>query len=134
MATYTSKLNLKKPESTEDINIADINGNMDTIDSQYELAYISATQSGNVWTGGSITAYKKNGIVMVKFANVSINAVNERTTIATLPSGWRPAAETSFIADRSTTKMFLVSPDGSIKADPQNAGSSIYGGCIFITT
>ena len=32
MATYTSNLSLKKPEGTEDINIADINGNMDILD------------------------------------------------------------------------------------------------------
>ena len=32
MATYTSKLNLKKPAGTENINISDINGNMDIID------------------------------------------------------------------------------------------------------
>lgn len=34
MATYTSKFNLKKPAGSENMNIADINGNMDTIDEQ----------------------------------------------------------------------------------------------------
>lgn len=32
MATYTGNYNLKKPAGAEDINIADINGNMDIID------------------------------------------------------------------------------------------------------
>ena len=32
MATYTPFLNLKKPAGTEDINVNDINGNMDAID------------------------------------------------------------------------------------------------------
>lgn len=33
MASYTPNFNLKKPAGTEDINVSDINGNMDTIDS-----------------------------------------------------------------------------------------------------
>lgn len=33
MATYTSNLNLKKPAANENVNIADINGNMNLIDS-----------------------------------------------------------------------------------------------------
>lgn len=35
MASYTSNLNLKKPAGTEDINVADINGNMDLIDAKF---------------------------------------------------------------------------------------------------
>ena len=34
MASYTTKFNLKKPAGSENMNIADINGNMDTIDTQ----------------------------------------------------------------------------------------------------
>lgn len=33
MASYTTNLNLKKPAGSDNINIADINTNMDTIDS-----------------------------------------------------------------------------------------------------
>ena len=33
MASYTPNFNLKKPAGTENINVSDINGNMDTIDS-----------------------------------------------------------------------------------------------------
>lgn len=32
MATYTPNYNLKKPATTDVVNIADINGNMDIID------------------------------------------------------------------------------------------------------
>lgn len=35
MASYTTNLNLKKPAGTEDINVADINGNMDLIDAKF---------------------------------------------------------------------------------------------------
>ena len=35
MASYTPNLNLKKPAGTEDINVADINGNMDLIDAKF---------------------------------------------------------------------------------------------------
>ena len=34
MASYTTKYNLKKPAPSENMNINDINGNMDTIDEQ----------------------------------------------------------------------------------------------------
>lgn len=44
MATYTSNFNLKKPATTEDIDVNDINGNMDTIDTalhktNYKMPY-----------------------------------------------------------------------------------------------
>lgn len=32
MATYTTNLNLKKPDTTDKVSIADINANMDLID------------------------------------------------------------------------------------------------------
>ena len=35
MATYTTKLNLKKPVGTEDINVNDINGNSDILDAAF---------------------------------------------------------------------------------------------------
>lgn len=35
MATYTSNLNLKKPDGSENVAIGDINSNMDTIDQAY---------------------------------------------------------------------------------------------------
>lgn len=39
MATYTSKLNLKKPAGTEFIKVADINGNMDILDEAVAAVY-----------------------------------------------------------------------------------------------
>ena len=35
MATYTTNLNLKKPDGTENMNVLDINGNMDLIDAAF---------------------------------------------------------------------------------------------------
>ena len=45
MATYTSNLNLKKPASTEDVSILDINGNSDTLDTEVSTSnvYLSVT-------------------------------------------------------------------------------------------
>lgn len=52
MATYTTNLNLKKPAASEKVSIADINGNMDTIDSKLAVAqFVKKTISAN----GSIT-------------------------------------------------------------------------------
>lgn len=52
MASYTTNLNLKKPAASEKVSIADINGNMDIIDTAYSTVNgnISAVESrfGNV--------------------------------------------------------------------------------------
>lgn len=65
MSTYTTNYNLKKPEGGDAVNIADINGNMDTVDEQLKAnadgllqtytkaqmdAFIS-TINGNISTG-----------------------------------------------------------------------------------
>ena len=50
MATYTSKLNLKKPATTDNININDINSNMDIID-----AFCKDLQQDYIWTGNTLT-------------------------------------------------------------------------------
>ena len=48
MATYTSRLNLKKPGGNENININDINGNMDKIDAEAVARNQSKTWSSAI--------------------------------------------------------------------------------------
>ena len=43
MATYTTNLNLKKPATTDTASIADINGNMDTLDAALAFSNKNAT-------------------------------------------------------------------------------------------
>lgn len=47
MATYTTNLNLIKPELTDAASISDINSNMDTIDSALAAVLPAVTSSDN---------------------------------------------------------------------------------------
>ena len=60
MAQYTDNLNLTLPESTDFVNIQDINGNMETIDTAF------GTIGGTTDTGGSATS----GTVMGKLNKI----------------------------------------------------------------
>ena len=62
--TYTTNLNLKKPEYTDTADIKDINDNMDTIDAALAAALPAVTSSDNgkflrvvegVWTAAAIS-------------------------------------------------------------------------------
>lgn len=55
MATYTPNYNLKKPSGTEDINVNDINGNMDIIDTAIKGRIASIQVQGVTTSGGSIS-------------------------------------------------------------------------------
>ena len=46
------------------------------------------TKVGNAWTSGEIKAYRVGGTVFLKFSGAHINALTQRTTIATLPEGY----------------------------------------------
>lgn len=60
MATYTPNLNLKKPATTDLVSIADINGNMDIIDTALAGAgggaEIHSNLSASSWTADSTYA------------------------------------------------------------------------------
>lgn len=43
MATFTPNFNLKKPATSDLVNVADLNGNMDTLDTQLKLTNDSVT-------------------------------------------------------------------------------------------
>ena len=61
MATYTSNLNLKKPAGTEAINVADINGNMDTLDN-HDVASVFGNGENN-FAAASISLYNCTGTI-----------------------------------------------------------------------
>lgn len=58
MATYTTNLSLKKPDQSDKIRIADINGNMDDVDAAFGAIGTSsvATQLGKVESGIAIVS------------------------------------------------------------------------------
>ena len=49
MATYTSRLGLKKPADTDYVDVADINGNMDTLDAAFALYAVCSTAAGTAY-------------------------------------------------------------------------------------
>ena len=61
MATYTSNLSLKKPAGTEDINVADINGNTDILD-KHDVASVFGSGENN-FAETSITLYNCTGTI-----------------------------------------------------------------------
>ena len=130
MASYTPNLNLKKPAGTEDINVADMNGNSDILDTAIKalrdfVAITSAvpTQTaGSKWTGGTMRVRKRSGICEIKFEGVVLSALTTRETIATIPEGFRPATETYFFSSEGGSS-FLITTGGELKANQQPAGT-----------
>ena len=79
------------------------------------------TKVGSAWTSGEIKAFRVGGTVFLKFSGVHINALTQRTTIATLPEGYRPPAEVTGKPDG--TIFIIVGTGGSIQIDPTNGGT-----------
>lgn len=138
MASYTPNYNLKKPADSDSYDIADDNGNMDKIDTALNTlnsnlanySYADATKVGNYWVSGLIRAHRKGYVVTLKLDNMAINAVSGRTQIATIPNGYRPITEVAF-HDDSNSRMYIVSADGSVKAETQSAGN-IWGAITYV--
>ena len=89
MATYTSKLNLKKPAGTEDINVNDLNGNMDTIDAYCGLTDISSAFAVNDTYCEGFKAYKIGRLVFVRMV-VKAGTVDQTNVVTNIASGYRP--------------------------------------------
>jgi|GEM_PF-4605315 len=115
MATYTPNLNLKKPAGTDNVNIADINTNMDTIDANIHTilsgtcATAAATAAKVVVLSGFVL--EANEILEVVFANVNTVAaatlnVNSTGAIAVYCNG-------SVVSASQMPKMPLLQYDGT---------------------
>ena len=130
MATYTTNYNLKKPAGTENINIADINSNMDTIDTalhSHDVAMAIETvyptkSEGSKWTSGVISLRKRSGIVMIKLDGAVFSAISSRETIGYVPQGYYPVTEVYFFSS-DLARSFLIKTDGAIQANSQAAGT-----------
>lgn len=87
------------------------------------------TKQGSYYSSGTIVAVKTGGCVTLQFNNVSLVALSSRTTIATLPSGYRPGMEVYGMIT-GTTRYFMVEYNGEIRVEPGSAGS-VWGSCTF---
>ena len=78
--------------------------------------------NSSVWTAGTISLRKKNGIVQMKIEGATFAAVSARTAFATIPEEYRPETE-SYIQDNSGNR-YVIRTDGVIQVDPRSAGQT----------
>lgn len=97
MATYTSKLGLKKPADTDYVDVADINGNMDTLDGAFARFAVCSTAAATAAKTATISGFKlfTGAVAYIKFsvkntaANPTLNIsapVRKRSSIKVLRS------------------------------------------------
>lgn len=69
MATYTSRLGLKKPADTDYVDVADINGNMDTLDGALARYAVCSTAAATAAKTVTIPGFKlfAGAVVYIKF-------------------------------------------------------------------
>lgn len=111
---YTTSLNLKKPESTDNVKISDINENMDLIDAQLAQMECRSTIKSNKDTEGIFTTieYKRQDNTLYMKSVLSGGTSPQYTT----------RTETYYEADGTTikvTKIYTVSydVDGNITSE-----------------
>lgn len=82
---------------------------------------VTPTKVGTTWDSGDIKVYRTGGCVTVKFLAAHIKSINSRTTIATIPEGFRPPFEVALKPDG--TLFVIVRTDGSLQVDPPANGT-----------
>ena len=94
--------------------------------------YATATKTNSsAWTGGVIQIWRKGNCCTIKFNGVAHPKITARTTIGTIPEGFRPPNELEVLMTNvnssggiSAATKFLVESNGEIKIDPTSAGST----------
>lgn len=125
MATYTSNLNLKKPGLSDDALIADINGNMDLLDTDAGKlrADIAIVENGNTATHniaeGQYVVWK--GDLYIASAAIASGATLSSSNLTAKPNGL--GGEVTSLSDQIGTHGFSeniateVTADGSVTKD-----------------
>ena len=85
----------------------------------------NVTKNGSIWTAGTIKLYKRGYNVMLALMGVNISSVSTRTTFATIPTGYRPPAQTYVVPGGSGSDYIIVDSNGQIRAD--KGMSTFYG-------
>lgn len=100
--------------------------------------YIIATKEGSVWTSGSIIAHKRNNVVTIKFNAVAHSVPSSRTTIASLPEGFRPPTQLIVLSiarlsgSLAIANSFFVNPDGTIQIEGGGANIADYCNASYV--
>ena len=87
---------------------------------------VTATKVGNYYSGSGITAMKNGGCVTINVSFTASASFTSRTTVATIPAGYRPMGQT-FGYRNGTTEFFVIESNGDVKFNSLTSGSTYYG-------
>lgn len=116
MATYTSRLGLKKPADTDYVDVADINGNMDTLDAAFALYAVCSTAAGTAAKTVTISGFRlfTGSVAYIKFAvkNTAANPTLNISSTGAKAIQYQGAAISSSYLNANRTYAFVY--DGSV--------------------
>ena len=116
MATYTSRLGLKKPANTDYVDVADINGNMDTLDAAFALYAVCSTAAGTAAKTVTISGFRlfTGSVAYIKFAvkNTAANPTLNISSTGAKAIQYQGAAISSSYLNANRTYAFVY--DGSV--------------------
>lgn len=116
MATYTSKLGLKKPADTDYVDVADINGNMDTLDGAFARFAVCSTAAATAAKTATISGFKlfAGAVAYIKFSvkNTAANPTLNISGTGAKAIQYQGAAISSSYLNANRTYAFVY--DGSV--------------------
>lgn len=116
MATYTSRLGLKKPADTDYVDVADINGNMDTLDAAFALYAVCSTAAGTAAKTVTIPGFRlfAGAVAYIKFSvkNTAANPTLNISGTGAKAIWYQGAAISSSYLNANRTYAFIY--DGSV--------------------
>lgn len=116
MATYTAKLGLKKPAETDYVDIADINGNMDTLDEAFARYAVCSTAAATAAKTATIPGFKlfAGTVAYIKFSvkNTAANPTLNISGTGAKAIQYQGAAISSSYLNANRTYAFVY--DGSV--------------------
>lgn len=116
MATYTSKLGLKKPADTDYVDVADINGNMDTLDGAFARFAVCSTAAATAAKTATISGFKlfTGAVAYIKFSvkNTAANPTLNISGTGAKAIQYQGAAISSSYLNANRTYAFIY--DGSV--------------------
>lgn len=82
-------------------------------------ADVNATKVGSLWTAGEIKVRRRGNVCQMKINGATIGAASSRTTIASIPAGYRPLTQTEFYCRVSANNILtgFVNIDGTIQVE-----------------
>ena len=115
MATYTSRLGLKKPADTDYVDVSDINGNMDMLDGAFARFAVCSTAAATAAKTATISGFKlfTGAVAYIKFSvkNTAANPTLNISGTGAKAIQYEGAAISSHYLNANRTYAFIY--DGS---------------------